>query len=760
MELKVSGHHLSTALKHHLSTLTKYNYLLIFDNADHLPTLPNYFPGGRHGNILITSRNPRVQDILYERYEHTIEVDRMSKTDACELLIRAASLTAEETSEPVITKSVNLIVERLGYLALAIDQAGSYIANTSSVEEFLSLYDKMRPELMSTEEFQGSGYAASVYKTWELSFKAVRQLSPAAAELLMTLGYFHHEGIPREIFEIGSAVFLRACHATVPGDLSHLGKLLVQCMVRCDTPGNEESSSERSTMSHTWIPFHFEQSMKILLNYSLVKRYRVGGSTRSPAYTIHPLVHCWIRDRHDPDELQHQRAQNTAIALLQEAMLADTCQGGYALRNRLIPHLDAWVRPYLDVPNTSKSRKIPKHYEEERIGVLEAAANTYFDAGRLNDSENLWEQIFEWRMKNLGATDPDTSRAMVKLAMTYRRIGKLCKAMSLDQRSLEVLQMLKGPEHPETLNAMLNLAWTYAEAGNTSAAEGLERAVVAARIKLQGADSLDVASARGSLGMTLLRMRCFDEAETEMRAALDARLKIYGQEHPSTLLSMGNVAAVLRGQKRWGSAENLGKEPLEIRKRLLGEKHQDVARSMCLLGVTYLEAGRAQLAYEFEAKALKIMRETVGEYHLHTLDAMEYLSKALILLGRKDEAVNVLKELINKRKVVLPEAHPATLGAMKTLGGIHGQEILLKEVEEIERRKEEAPKNKAQEDDVQENLQAPRIGANLKHQKVDAEGTVLAAQDDINPQFLEERKKRRQELALVGLTTDKWNIFV
>ena len=756
MELKVNGIHLSSALKHHLSGLTEYNYLLIFDNADHLPTLTTYFPGGNHGNILVTSRNPRVRDILYEQNRHTIEVDRMSETDACELLIKAASLTAEETAKPVITATVNLIVERLGYLALAIDQAGSYIANTCSIEEFLALYDKMRPELMSSEEFQGSGYAASVYKTWELSFKAVSQIAPAAAELLMTLGYFHHEGIPREIFEFGSVVFLRASHAALPSDLSHLGKLLVQCMVKCDSSGNEKSPSSIGAMSHTWVPYHFEQAMKTLLSYSLVKRNRVEGSTRSPTYTIHPLVHCWIRDRHDPDRFQHQRAQNTAIALLQEAMLADTCHGGYALRNRLVPHLDTWVRPCLDDPNVGKENwRILGHHEEEQIGVLEAAAGTYFDAGRLKDAEDLWGKVFQWRMKNLGATDPDTSRARVKLAEVYRRIGKFHKATTLDQESLEILRNLRGPEHPDTLQAMLDLGWTYAEAGNIIGAEKLERAVVAARAKLHGSDSFEVALARGNLGVTLWRMHHFDEAEEELRVALDGKLKVYGREHPSTLLTLGNLASAVRGLKRWASAENLGREFFETRKALLGEKHQDVARSMSHLGVTYLEAGRAELAYELHTKALEIIQEAVGGYHLHTLDAMEFLSKAMISLGREDEAVKVLKELVTRRKLVLPEAHPATLVAMKLLGGIRGEEELLKEVEEIERQK-----NVAQENRVQENLEVPGICLELKHQNIDAEGTITAAQEGIYHQYLEERKKRQQELALVGLTTDKWSILV
>jgi len=254
--------------------------------------------------------------------------------------------------------------------------------------------------------------------------------------------------------------------------------------------------------------------------------------------------------------------------------------------------------------------------------------------------------------------------------------------------------------------------------------------------------------------VTLWRMHRFDEAEEELRVALDGKLKVYGREHPSTLLTLGNLASAVRGLKRWASAENLGREFFETRKALLGEKHQDVARSMSHLGVTYLEAGRAELAYGLQTKALEIIQEAVGEYHLHTLDAMEFLSKAMISLGREDEAVKVLKELVTRRKLVLPEAHPATLVAMKLLGGIRGEEELLKEVEEIERQKKEAQGNRAQE-----NLEVPGIRLKLKHQNVDAEGTVTTAQEGIDL-FLEERKKRQQELALVGLTTDKWSILV
>ena len=766
--LKVGGRHLVTAVRHRLASLSDYNYLLIFDNADNLPNLASYLPGGRHGNILVTSRNPRTRDIVSEVDKHTFEVDRMSQTDACDLLRRAARLSTEDIADPETERIAQTIVEKLGYLALAIDQAGAYIANTCSIGEYLSIFDKIRPVLMSNREFQGSGYAASVYQTWELSMRAVKEKKPAAAELLMVLGYFHYEGIPREIFETGSAAFVRAsCAATARGgpELTQLGKLLVECLIRCDPSCGEESASPgRNLDSATWAPFRFEQTMKTLCSYSLVKRH-LGYFGNSPTYTIHPLVHCWIRDRCEPDALEQQRAQCTAIALLQEAMLTNDSKGGYALRNRLISHLDAWVRPYLDTEKATMAG----HTDEERMGVLEAAGTTYHDAGRLDDAKSLREKVLQWRIQNLGATDPDTVRARVDLAMTYRRNGDLQEAVVMDEETVRSLSQsdTKGPEHPETLEAMLNLAWSYAEAGNITGAEKLEREVIAVRSKLHGPNSLEVGIARGNLGVTLWREALYKEAEEELAFALEKKSAAYGKEYPGTILTMGNLASALRGQKRWKSAENLNQEVIDIRIRTLGERHKDVARGLAHLGVTLLEAGRLEEAHDLEVQALDMLKEAVGEDHLHTLDAMDNLGRVLIKLGREVEAADILEGLVSKRTIVLGEAHPATLEAMTRLGGLRGHEEVLKQVRDIEEKEATRKESEVQKGiSIQKEAEKKMIEAQKEVvptvQSVSGTTTsrnVTKGQVKADDLLSEERKKWRDELVMLGLLPDRWNIL-
>ncbi|KAF8429580.1 hypothetical protein EV426DRAFT_126348 [Tirmania nivea] len=757
--LKVSGRHLVTAVKHRLASLSDYNYLLIFDNADNLPNLATYLPGGRHGNILVTSRNPRIRDIVGGIDKYSFEVDRMSQTDACDLLKRAARLSPEDIVDPETEKVARTIVEKLGYLALAIDQAGAYIANTCSIGDYLGMYEKIRPELMSNRGFQGSGYAASVYQTWELSLGAVKEQKPAAAELLMVLGYFHYEGIPREIFETGSAAFVRASRAAGESGLTHLGKLLVECVIRCDPPSTEKdpTSPGGSSDSASWIPYRFEQAMKTLCSYSLVKRH-LGYYGNSPTYTVHPLVHCWIRDRCETDSLEQQRAQCTAIALLQEAMLTDESNGGYALRGRLISHLDAWVRPYLDVEKAT----IAGHTDEERMGVLEAAGLAYHDAGRLDDAESLREKVLQWRIQNLGVTDPDTVQARVKLAMTYRRKGDILKATMMDEETLRLLSQsdTEGPEHPETLQAMLNLAWSYAEGGNFPGAEKLEREVIAMRSKLHGPDSLEVGMARGNLGMTLWREGRYKEAEEEFAFSLKKKAAVYGKEYPSTLLTMGNLSSALRGQKRWASAENLNREVINIRTRTLGERHKDVARSLANLGVTFLEAGRLEEAHDLEVQALEIFKETVGEYHMHTLDTMANLGSVLIALGKEVEAVDVLESLVSKRRVVLGEAHFATLEAMTMLGGLRGQEEVLKQARDIERKEAARKETEAQKE--AEKVTEVQKEAELIVQSASGAATsnnITKDQVKVNGLLLEERKKQREELVVLGFLPDRWNIL-
>jgi len=45
-----------------------------------------------------------------------------------------------------------------------------------------------------------------VFATWEISFKAIQEKIPKAAELLLVCGFFHHEDIQEELLRHGLKV--------------------------------------------------------------------------------------------------------------------------------------------------------------------------------------------------------------------------------------------------------------------------------------------------------------------------------------------------------------------------------------------------------------------------------------------------------------------------------------------------------------------------------------------------------------------------
>ncbi|KAJ7703734.1 hypothetical protein B0H17DRAFT_857831, partial [Mycena rosella] len=167
-------------------------WLLLFDNADDPRiNLNNYFPQCRHGNILITFRNPGLC-VYTDSY---CTVSGMEEEDAVDLLIRSA--VQDNTDHNRTTAGE--IVKVLCYLPLAIIQAGAFISKSGNLDAYLDVYEQNRGRLLSERPAQGhDNYAWTVYTTWQISFN---QLSPRAKTFLRLCSFLHYEGISEEIFK-------------------------------------------------------------------------------------------------------------------------------------------------------------------------------------------------------------------------------------------------------------------------------------------------------------------------------------------------------------------------------------------------------------------------------------------------------------------------------------------------------------------------------------------------------------------------------
>ena len=90
------------------------------------------------------------------------------------------------------------IAEKLGYLPLALDQAGAYIhIQQCSFSQYLEQYESNASYLLS-KRWKGRKHDRSVFATWEISLNTIEKANPKAAELLLVCGFFHHEDICKE----------------------------------------------------------------------------------------------------------------------------------------------------------------------------------------------------------------------------------------------------------------------------------------------------------------------------------------------------------------------------------------------------------------------------------------------------------------------------------------------------------------------------------------------------------------------------------
>ena len=136
---------ITVAVHQWLSREGNDEWLLILDNLDSLETvdISNVLPQDPHGKILITSRRPESA-----RLGHGVPLMHMGKEEALMLFSRSLSRIFEE-EDPEYSEA-SKIVERVGYLPLAIDQAGAYLNKLSKpTTAYLPLYERNKKALLS-----------------------------------------------------------------------------------------------------------------------------------------------------------------------------------------------------------------------------------------------------------------------------------------------------------------------------------------------------------------------------------------------------------------------------------------------------------------------------------------------------------------------------------------------------------------------------------------------------------------------------------
>ncbi|KAF8538287.1 acyl transferase/acyl hydrolase/lysophospholipase [Trichophaea hybrida] len=422
-------------IKQHLA-ISQNQWLLIFDNADDPEIdISKHFPLG--GNILITSRNPNCSEYASGNDMH-FEVDRMEPEDAITLLLKVARTDASDDARV----DAEHLVHDLGFLALAINQAGSYITTRKCAlneyrERFQNRRDRSQLLRERLSKQRSSSYQSTVYTTWEISIKMVQETNPLALEILQLFSYLHYAQIPREIFKRASDRIYHTRDDTndVQWTVSRVSEGIYNLL--CVRKGEN---------SEDWDEDVFERAIDTLQSFSLVKRER---SKDQAIYTLHPLVSLWTREKlPDAEQLPFQQA---IVCILNRSIGATfgNSEIDHQFRRQLFVHVEACREHF---PEYFVCNQV---IEQNVLHEMSNFAKTCTEIGSWKKAEELFVQVMETSSRVLGQEHPDTLISMANLASTYRNQGRWKEAEELEVQVMETRKRVLGQEHPDTLTTCI-----------------------------------------------------------------------------------------------------------------------------------------------------------------------------------------------------------------------------------------------------------------------------------------------------------------
>jgi hypothetical protein len=168
------------------------NVLLVFDNLDRPELAKAYWPaGGPMPFLLATSQKRDVSEL--ERMAR-LPLNVWEPPEALQFLMERTGQT--ELNEVERTAAMRLAAET-GYLPLALEQAGAYIAKDKvSFEQYLRTYLRVRLKLLEKQKPVAGDYKHSVATTWQASME---RMPVAARELLAAVSHLAPNANPYEL---------------------------------------------------------------------------------------------------------------------------------------------------------------------------------------------------------------------------------------------------------------------------------------------------------------------------------------------------------------------------------------------------------------------------------------------------------------------------------------------------------------------------------------------------------------------------------
>jgi tetratricopeptide (TPR) repeat protein len=614
-------------------------WLLILDNADE-PDLdiPNFIPAGGMGHILITTRNPNVS--IYATAGE-LRFRGMDPEEAISLLLKSAyPYDHVEDCNSQKRSLAQSIAAELGYLAIALDQAGSTIRRKIyTIERYLHFYLGYRHRILNSSKHI-SVDEANIITTWEIPFRRIEQRQfvehKDAVALLHILAFLHFESIPERLFHV----------SWISSEGDPLPDVQLPDLLQLDSSQSEAAQAR------------LRRAIGVLFDYSIIDH-----DADRETCSLHPVVHKWARTRLT-DEKTVSYWLDCTMKLLVRCISPNLEASGRSFRRRLLPHVDSCVQ-ILNICSPSFPNS------KQRADQVERFAWVYAENGLWRSALTLQHKVIKYRSGALGKVHNETLRAQRSLSQIYWNLFEVESAINIQKQilitrwwsrpSLACWTSPWRPDHISYCIALDDLTQTLWLAGLRDLSKRVGERAVSGLLRRIGPEDPRTLNAMFNLARTYLHLGDLDKSHKMLVLVLGKRKKLFGLQHPDTLMTRNELGMSFCARKqRLAVAERLVTNVLEARKQVLGEEHAYTLWSANDLSKVLCERGNPSKAAKMLEDLIPVVERTLGERHVGMNMTKGNLARAYVLCERWNNAQELLRQML----AVIKEDHPDWIHSM------------------------------------------------------------------------------------------------
>lgn len=453
------------------------------------------------------------------------------------------------------------LVEVLEFIPLAITQASAFMAKRrKGVRPYLELYRKSDATKMRLLSYEFSDHGRpgssmeSVAKTWMLSFEAIRELNPRAAELLCLMTFFQHQGVPI---------------------------ILLQ----------DEEEDE----------FDFQDAVATLKAFSFV-----DANEEDTIFSTHRLVQlatrCWL-DQEMPS--MTERWASAALSSVATRFPRPTSHPDaeyFTLGESLLPHAELMLQHQFKVPS--------KEVELARARLLNSSGRYLHWKGSYDEARSRFQESMQINMEYLGERHVDTMVSTGLYGWSLAIVGHNPEAVPMLEHLVQLRTEVLGEDDPQTIDVLSDLAHAIVATGNLQRSEAMQREAVARSERILGRRHGNTIDCMAFLAQVLHQQGKQAEATVLQREIFTTTLEVLGPRHINVLMAEGNLASMLSNDaETYNEAYDIFKSNIQKKQEVYGHDHRETLVTVFLFGALLERMDRLEESIQLHMQMLHDMKD-------------------------------------------------------------------------------------------------------------------------------------------------------